>query len=45
MLDDESHCTIKGAIEASGGTWIDMIINGVLWRPGQIMYDPIFDRE
>ena len=45
VLDDESFHIIEGTIEASEGIKVNMIIDGVLWRPRQIMYDPILDRE
>ena len=45
MLDDESYHIIKGAVEAPEGIQVNMIIDGVLWRPGQIVNDSILDRE
>ena len=45
MLDDEGYCIVKGTTEASEGIRVNMIIDGVLWRPGEVMYDPILNRE
>ena len=45
MLNDESYYIIEGAIEAPEGIQVDMIIDRVLWRPGQIVNDSILDRE
>ena len=45
MLDDESYHIVKRIIKASEGIGVNLIDDGVLWWPGQIMYDPIFDRE
>ena len=45
VLDDESYSIIKGAIEASEGIRVNMTVDAVLWRPEQIMYDPIPDSK
>ena len=45
MLDDESYHIMEGTIEAFEGIRFNMIVDRVLWRTGQIMYDPILDRE
>ena len=45
MLDDDSYHIVEGTIEASEGIRVNMVIDGVLWRPGQVMYDPILNRE
>ena len=35
VLDDESYQIVEGTIEASEGIRVNMIIHGVLWRPGK----------
>ena len=45
MHDDKSYYIVEGTIDESGGIRVNMIIDRVLWRPGQVMYDSILNRE